>query len=111
MNISVKCPNCYRQVSKENRYCTFCGYDLAEAANFDAPAAGSPAETVPEDTGGAPRLRFRRRRRQPGPCRSANAAAAMCATIRVYPIVPSAGFRWIPPRRSMIPDGFAPAAK
>ena len=53
MNISVKCPNCSRQVSNENRYCTFCGYDLAKAADFDAPAAGSPADTVPEDTGAA----------------------------------------------------------
>lgn len=28
MKISVKCPNCYQQVSKDNRFCIFCGYDL-----------------------------------------------------------------------------------
>ena len=51
MNISVKCPNCYRQVSRENRYCTFCGYDLSGTAESDPPAAGSSAETEPEDAG------------------------------------------------------------
>lgn len=36
MKITVKCPNCFKQVSKEDRYCVFCGYDLEGVA----PAAG-----------------------------------------------------------------------
>ena len=38
MDITVKCPNCFQQVSRENRYCIFCGYDL-----FETPAASSAA--------------------------------------------------------------------
>ena len=44
MNITVKCPNCYQQVSNDNRFCIFCGYDL------------SGTESVPEDDLPTPEL-------------------------------------------------------
>lgn len=30
MDVTIKCPNCYQQVSKDNRFCIFCGYDLSD---------------------------------------------------------------------------------
>ena len=30
MNITIKCPNCFQQVSNDNRFCIFCGYDLKD---------------------------------------------------------------------------------
>lgn len=40
MDITVKCPNCYQQVSKDNKYCIFCGYDLSGVS-------GSPSTSTP----------------------------------------------------------------
>jgi len=45
MDITVKCPNCYQQVSKENRFCIFCGCDLSGASS--APVSSSPAPAAP----------------------------------------------------------------
>lgn len=40
MDITIKCPNCYQQVSKDNKYCIFCGYDLSGAS-------ASPSTEIP----------------------------------------------------------------
>lgn len=53
MIISVKCPNCYQQVSRGNRYCTFCGYDLSRTAEYDVPTAGAPEAAEPKDADSA----------------------------------------------------------
>ena len=55
MKITIKCPNCFEQVSRENRYCTFCGYDLTSAApsgeggKSDPPGPGPAPEPPPYD--------------------------------------------------------------
>lgn len=46
MDITVKCPNCYQQVSLKNRYCIFCGCDLEKAA----PAAEAVEEPCVDET-------------------------------------------------------------
>ena len=46
MDITVKCPNCYQQVSKDNRYCIFCGYDLSGSSD-SSPSSPSSGESDP----------------------------------------------------------------
>ena len=48
MKITVKCPNCFQQVSNDNRFCVFCGYDLSAAtpAEPDTPSV-TPAPEPP----------------------------------------------------------------
>ena len=46
MDITVKCPNCYQQVSKDNRYCIFCGYDLSGTSDSSSPST-PPTESDP----------------------------------------------------------------
>ena len=51
MDITIKCPNCYQQVSKGNHYCIFCGYDLTSGSPEDArsiPASDVYADSSPE---------------------------------------------------------------
>lgn len=51
MKISVKCPNCYQQVSKENRFCIYCGYDLEGVSSDvpeDKPVSFVPAPVAPD---------------------------------------------------------------
>lgn len=49
MDITVKCPNCYQQVSREERYCIFCGYDLTKSKSdvHVSEAASVPADEPP----------------------------------------------------------------
>ena len=55
MKITIQCPNCFEQVSRENRYCTFCGYDLTsagpsgEGGKSDPPGPGPAPEPPPYD--------------------------------------------------------------
>lgn len=46
MDITVKCPNCFQQVSKENRFCIFCGYDLSRVS--DTAASTDTVPVIPE---------------------------------------------------------------
>lgn len=32
MKITIKCPNCYQQLSSDNRFCLYCGYDLSKTS-------------------------------------------------------------------------------
>ena len=48
MDITIKCPNCYQQVSKDNRFCIFCGYDLEKASS----AVKGDSVSIGADTSG-----------------------------------------------------------
>ena len=51
MDITIKCPNCYQQVAKDNRFCIFCGYDLTGSSPVSAekdPGGYAPAEPAAE---------------------------------------------------------------
>jgi len=55
MKITIKCPNCYQQVTPDNRFCVYCGYDLSEASAPEETPAAAPvfAADAPE-TASAP---------------------------------------------------------
>ena len=48
MDITIKCPNCFQQVSRTNRFCTFCGYDITRISSEPATLVDSVIHGAPE---------------------------------------------------------------